>query len=220
MTFPIDNISHSKHHFGRDMATPTKCKVYSKRRAPTPSYDEHPYMTKLRTKRTKLCEILNQIFDIADTDLVVFDWDTGLNDYNKNKKFADVLDDLSKQLVILSKTCTDRAAKLREKISDVEDQKRNIQDVIFVQEVVKDAEKAEIAQSRDPIRYKSSHILNIKTENYYTYLSDEQSEDEPAEWSGDLDTKFMYQKRNENYPAKFHYPCENCDKLFRDSHEL
>ena len=178
MTFPIDNISHSKHPFCRDMATPTKCKVYSKQRAPTPSYDEHPYMTKLRTKRTKLCEILNQIFDIVDTDLVVFDWDTGLNDYNKNKKFADVLDDLSKQLVILSKTCTDHAAKLHEKISDAEDQKWNIQDVIFVQEVVKDAEKAEIAQSHDPIRYKSSHILNIKTENRYTYLSDEQSEDE------------------------------------------
>ena len=69
-------------------------------RGPLPSYDEHPYMVKLRTKRGKLGEILNQIFDIAAADLVVFDLDSGLNDYAKNKKFADALDDISKELVV------------------------------------------------------------------------------------------------------------------------
>ena len=38
---------------------------------------------------------MNQIFDISNTDLVVFDHDSGLNDYSKNKKFANVLDEIS-----------------------------------------------------------------------------------------------------------------------------
>ena len=177
-------------------------------------------MAKMRTKRAKLGELLNQIFDIADTDLVVFDCDTGLNDYEKNKKFADALDDLSKQLIVLSNTCTDRATKLRDKISDAEDQKHSLQDVIFVQEVIKDIEKAEVVHTREPIRYKSSRILNIKTEKRYVYLSDEQSDDEPEQWSGDPDTKFTFKKQNENDATKFHYPCDTCKEVFRDSHEL
>ena len=163
---------------------------------------------------------MNQIFDIANTDLVVFDHDCGLNDYSKNKKFADVLDKISKELVVLSKTCTDSANKLCEKTEQAEDQKCSMQDIIFVQEVLKDSDKANVVHTRDPVRYKSSHIYNIKTEKWFHYFSDEQSDDEPVHWPGDPDTKFTYKKQNENDPAKFHYPCETCTEVFRDSHEL
>ena len=163
---------------------------------------------------------MNQIFDIVNTDLVVFDHDSGLNDYSKNKKFADVLDEISKELVVLSKTCTDSANKLREKIEQAKDQKHLMQDIIFVEEVLKDSDKGSVVHTRHPVRYKSSHIYNIKTEKRYTYLSDDTSDDEPAYWPGDPDTKFTYKKQNENDPEKFHYPCEMCDEVFRDSHEL
>ena len=151
---------------------------------------------------------------------MVCDRDSGLNDYTKNKQFADVLDDLSKQLIVLSKTCTDCAAKLHEKISYAEDQKQSLQDIVFFQEVVKESEKADVVHTWDPIRYKSSHIFNIKTEAHYTYLSDDQSDGEPDQWPGDADMKFRYTKQNENDPEKFHYPCYTCQKIFRDSHKL
>ena len=120
----------------------------------------------------------------------------------------------------MSKKCTDSANALRDKISDAEDQKRSMQDIIFIQEVVKESDKDEIVQHRQPVRYKSSRIYNIKTEHRYTYLSDEQSDGEPEVWTGDYDTKFMYKKQNENDSAKFHYPCDECTEVFRDSHEL
>ena len=202
------------------MATTSKRKRYTHKGPVMPTYEEHPHMAKLRMKTRKLGEILNRIYDIANTDLVVFDRDTGLNDYKKNLKFADALDDISKQLVVLSKKCTDQASALHEKITDAEDQKHNIQDIVFVQEVLKEKDKEDIAKNRDPVRFKSSHIYNIKTEQRYTYLSDEQSEGEPSVWPGDADTKFTYKKQNENDPAKFHYSCEYCDDVFRDTHKL
>ena len=206
--------------FSVNMATPAKCKRHTKKRGQLPNYGEHPFMAKMRTKKTKLSTVMNQIFDIANTDLVVFDRDCGLNDYSKNKKFADVLHDISKELIVLSKTCTDRATAIRDKISDAEDQKVQMQDIIFIQEVVKDADKDDIVRNRDPVRYKSSRIYNIKTEKRYTYLSDEQSEGEPDIWPGDPDMKFTYSKQNENDPLKYNYPCDVCSKVMRDSHEL
>ena len=47
------------------------------------------------------------------------------------------------------------------------------------------------------------------------YLDD--SEDEQEVYGGDMDTKFMYTKDNNNPPDK--YVCDICEKVFRDTHE-
>ena len=36
--------------FCRAMATTSKCKIYTKKRAQIPTFDEHPYMAKICTK--------------------------------------------------------------------------------------------------------------------------------------------------------------------------
>ena len=50
-----------------------------------------------------------KIFNLADTDMIVHDAESGLNDYSKNLKFADELDDISKHLVGLSQECCEKA---------------------------------------------------------------------------------------------------------------
>ena len=52
---------------------------------------------------------MSDIYALANNDLIVCDFDTGLNDYSKNVKFADDLDKISKELIVLSKECADKA---------------------------------------------------------------------------------------------------------------
>ena len=63
------------------------------------------------------------IFKLADNDLIVCDFDTGLNDYTKNLAFADYLEEVSKELTVLSKDCSDRAARIRECIAQAKEDK-------------------------------------------------------------------------------------------------
>ena len=60
------------------------------------AYLEHPYMVKFNNKKSKVMQLMEQLFELGDSDLIVCDMETGLNDFSKNLKFADSLEDLSK----------------------------------------------------------------------------------------------------------------------------
>ena len=119
------------------------------------AYNMHPYTLKLHTQKSKLQELLHKIFQLADNDILVCDHETGLNDYTKNLKFADKLDDISKYLVGLSKECAQKAERIHEHIADAKEDKRLIQDIVYLQEVIKDTEKDEYVRlhRKDPVPY-------------------------------------------------------------------
>ena len=63
----------------------------------------HPYILKFETRESKLHVMMNKLFDLANTDMLLCDRDSGVNDYSLNKKLADKLDNVGKYLVGLSK---------------------------------------------------------------------------------------------------------------------
>ena len=54
---------------------------------------QHPYSIKLDCKLSKLDTLLNQIYDLADGNLLVSNVETGLTDFSINEKFARKLED-------------------------------------------------------------------------------------------------------------------------------
>ena len=75
------------------MPLPKKLRRMSKL---TEQADQHPYVIKLNIKLYKLDTLMNQIFEIADNNLILTDARTGLNDFSMNDLFAKKLDSLSK----------------------------------------------------------------------------------------------------------------------------
>ena len=157
------------------------------REAQNSAFLEHPYTLKLEQKKSKLSSLLNSIYDLANNDLLVCDFDSGLNDYSKNLKFADELDEMSKLLISLSKDCTDKANVIRERIDQAKEDKRLIQDVVFLQEIVKEAEKCDDIrlvrpdQNYVPKEYVHTSEFRVKRERTVTlYLDSTDSEDENA----------------------------------------
>ena len=183
---------------------------------------------KLHTQKSKLQELLHKIFQLADNDILVCDRETGLNDYTKNLKFADELDDISKYLVGLSKECSQKAEWIHECIADAKEDKRLIQDVVYLQEVIKDTEKDNYVRLRrkDPVPYVPTSEFQVKCERVFFVDDPAATEEEIAAekhivWSGDPDTKFAFLKQNEN--NQLHHVdhiCVECDKTLRDSQEL
>ena len=111
-------------------------------------------------------ELLHKIFQLADNDILVCDRETGLNDYTKNLKFADKLDDISKYLVGLSQECSQKAEWIHEHIADAKEDKQLIQDVVYLQEVVKDTEKDEYVRlcRKEPVPYVPTSEFQVKRE--------------------------------------------------------
>ena len=183
--------------------------------------------------------LLNSIYELADNDLIVADFDTGLNDYSKNLKFADELDDISKLLIGLSKSCCEKAEVIRERIAQAKEDKRLIQDVVYLQEIVKESEKCDDIrlvrpdQNYVPIAYVPTSEFRVKRERIPTvYIDTTDSEDEnnapkkkkkkcPIKPRGDADTKFKYPKTSDfdelRHPNSI---CAVCDKVLRDKTEL
>ena len=83
----------------------------------------HPYVIKLELKIRMMQQIMNRIFEIADSNLIITDAKSGLNDYSMNHDFADKLDKLSKEVHGLSVRLTEKAAVIREKVDHAVDQK-------------------------------------------------------------------------------------------------
>ena len=199
------------------------------------SFLEHPFSVKFQNKKTKILVLIEQLWELADNDMIVCDRDTGLNDYTKNLKFADELEDLSKVMAGVSSNCSQRASKIRERIDDLKEDKRQLQDVVFMQEVLKESEKEERARLRTPKPFVKTHEFRIKRERPLTVSSDEEEEPDNGHgkkknkkqkskgpvYSGDVDTKFAFPKENE-YDEVQHpdHICVLCDKTLRDRTEL
>ena len=60
--------------------------------------DQHPYVIKLNIKLYKLDTLMNQIFEIADSNLILTYAKTGLNDFSMNESFAKKLNSVSKNV--------------------------------------------------------------------------------------------------------------------------
>ena len=192
------------------------------------AYLEHPYTLKLRTRKAKLQEMLLKIFKLADNNILVCDRETGLNDYTKNEKFADELDDIAKHLVGLSQECTTKAARIHERIADAKEDKHQLQDIVHIQDVIKESEKDDHIKlhQKSPTRFVKTSEFQVKRKRVF-FVDDPGADEEELLWdtnikySGDPDTKFAYPKDNDN--DELHHVdhiCIECDKTLRDSQEL
>ena len=123
----------------------------------------------MQTRKSKLRELLNKIFTLADNDVIVCDRETGLNDYTKNLKFADKLEDIAKHLIGLSQECTRKAALIRKRIDDAKEDKRLVQDVVYMQEIIKESEKDEYFKLRkkEPVRFVKTSEFPVKRERVF-----------------------------------------------------
>ena len=98
--------------------------------------DQHPYVIKLNIMLYKLDCLMNQIYEIADSNLILTDARTGLNNFTMNELFAKKLDDISKHVTGLATRIQDKASELRDKIDKAIDTKENLREVIYAGEVL------------------------------------------------------------------------------------
>ena len=240
------NTSTSESGKPRKRLSPTELEALSTRqrgkliKEQHKAFLTHPYTVKLDSAKSKLMKVMGTIFSLANNDLLVCDFDTGLNDYSKNLKFAEDLDSLSKELLVLSNACTEKANTIRERIDQAKEDKRLIQDVVYMTEVVKESEKCdEIRLVRPDVNYvpkeyvpTSSFRVKREPRPKVFYISSESENEAPDPKkkklknkklppSGDPDTKFQYTKGNDfdelRHPNSI---CVLCDKVFRDKTEL
>ena len=190
--------------------------------------ETHPYIVKLDVKLRMMRTLMNGIFDIADSNLIILDAKSRLNNFSMNHDFADKLDSLAKEVLGLSKCLSDKAAQVREKVDKALDDKRRFQDVHFVRDVTNQMEKCQIAQLQkksDYREYKYSEDYRIPCEHLDT--SDEEDAAPTAKKKkpnppelGEPDKHFMYPKDNENDVEKHNFVCKQCSKVFRDINDL
>ena len=142
---------------------------------------------------------------------------TGLNDYTKNLKFADELEDIAKHLIGLSQECTRKAALIHKRIDDAKEDKRLVQDIVYMQEIIKESEKDEYFKLRqkEPVRFVKTFEFPVKRECVF-FVDDPAEEPHEADkthYSGDPDTKFAFPKQNDNDELKHvNTICIECDK--------
>ena len=190
----------------------------------TPERDIHPYVIKLDMKLEMMRHVMNNIFDMADSNLVLTDAKSGLNDFSMNYEFADKLDNLSKDIHGLADRITDKASEIRDKVEKARDTKRKMQDVQLVAEVTNQMKKCDVAREQPKRKikpFKLSEQFNIKTEYCNeTDSDDEQDNSKKLPPNGDPDGHFSYPKTNENDAAVHSFVCSICEKVFRDRNEL
>ena len=168
---------------------------------------EHPHSIKLRTRKRKLSELMVKIFNLADTDTIVCYEESGLNDYSKNLKFADELDDMSKHLVGLSQECCEKANAIRQKVSDAKEDKHLIQDIVHLHDVVKESEKDPFVSERnkEPIDWVHTNEFRVKCEKTRTVTLWESSDEEDnQQLPRDPDTKFKFPNKMKMMKSAFH----------------
>ena len=202
-----------------------------KRHRPASDFlQEHPYIIKLDIKMSKLNQQLLAIYDLADCDLILSDARTGLNDFHLNETFAKKLEDISKKLASLSKQVSDKAEAIRQKIDKAVENKAQLQDCVYVGEVLEYSKLCDVIKEWDkrPQRFKASSEFRIKRE-LLDSSDDDDKQDEVAKkkknsegngFSGDPDGHFQYIKQNENDAAAHTFICDLCQNVFRDTNEL
>ena len=115
----------------------------------TDMLEEHPYMIKLNIKLSKLNKQLLVIYDIADCDLILSDAWTGVNDFRVNETFTKKLEDVSKWLASLSKQVADKASSLHDKINKAVENKAQLQDCVYLGEVLEYLKQCDLIKERD-----------------------------------------------------------------------
>ena len=162
-------------------------KTSTKRRRTEQEQLVHPHILKFETCESKLHVMLNKMFELADTNMLLCNCDSGVNDYSLNKKLADKLESIGKFLVGLSKRCTEKANKIRDKIAAAEDKKINMQDVICSGEILKQSKKCDFLKECDarPKHWITDQSKLIKREVVERIYSDD-SEDEQEVYGGDM----------------------------------
>ena len=193
---------------------------------------EHPFVARLQNKESQLHKLMNEIFHLADNDLLLSDKDSGENDYTMTLKFADKLDFISEILNGLSRQCTDRANNIRHNVDAARDTKIHMQNVIldmdFAQQQNTKIERSDkmkeilreihgLKTGYEAVQWIKNYSQLIKREHAPYVSSDDDSDEDTFQPSND-DTKFKFVKYN-NYDETI-YKCGECNKKLRDSHEL
>ena len=168
-------------------------------------------------KIDKIETLLGGLLDLAKTNMIVANRDTGVNDYDMQYQFSTKLENVSKKFTQLAKDLSDEAVTVRANIQQYQDNKHALQDIYFVQEVMKESAKVDEARKSNPTDYIRDETVLLKREHYAPYLSDS---DDECENSGDMDTKFQYRKQNMNEENLHNFACTDCDQVFRDTQEL
>ena len=111
--------------------------------------EDHPYVIKLDIKLSKLNKQLLAIYDLADSDLILSVACTGVNDFCVNETFTKKLDDILKRLASLSKQVTDKATSLPDKIDKAVENKAQLQDCVYLGEVLEYSKQCDVIKERD-----------------------------------------------------------------------
>ena len=180
---------------------------------------QHPYSVKLDTRLSKLDALLNNIYDVADGNLLVSNTETGVTDFSINEKFAKKLKEASKRVAGLANRLSEKSALIIEKVDAARDRKVNMQDIVHIEDVTDYKKKSAQAKKASRTKFIPSQDFRIKVE----WISDDEEEastQDSGQFSGELDGHFAYPKTNEN-PAEIHsFQCDHCDGVFRDRNEL
>ena len=162
----------------------------------------HPSSIKMEAKSQKLHTLLNQIWDLADTNVIIVEGNN--EDYSQNIEFAKHLDDFSVCLQGLGTRCAEKAKDIRQKVQ-------------------------RYSKRRQPKRKCSTTSKQETTNGNGTQLTTtddvngdkaKATDNDTEPGSSKADTKFSNVKQNNNDPKKHRFICEVCSKTFRSKSDL
>ena len=124
----------------------------------------------------------------------------------------------------------DKAEAIRQKIDEAVENKAQLQDCVYVGEVLEYSKLCDVIKEQDkqPQRFKASSEFRIKRE-LLDSSDDDDKQDEVAKkkknsegngFSGDPDGHFQYVKQNENDAVAHTFICDLCQNVFQDTNEL
>ena len=201
---------------------------------------KHPGTVELEAKTIKLSNLLEEIYVLAKTDLIIASTDTGEADYSINLSFARELDTLADDLLKLGPQLKAGAQNIRDRVQEYKDKKAANQDIQFVREIENSELRKTLGQLQNamPVGKTASGAVNwqIKQEpehlQYITDSDDSAMEDlgeavnkkkrKTTVYEGDPDTKFFKPKENKNDREKHSFVCKfpKCGKVFRNRSEF
>ena len=125
--------------------------------------NKHLFMAKLQSCINKVNVLLEQIFDIANCDLIVTDANKGIMDYELNRKFAKKLNKLSKEFASMSGRISDVSSLISDKVDAALDRKDIKQGIVFWDEIT---DSKQNCWSEDP---PSDQVWNAVEDKNGTY---------------------------------------------------
>ena len=184
----------------------------------------HPTCFELKAKFKSLGKIMDNIFDIADQDLVITVTDSGEPDMTANYQLSRCMLKLSESLFGLAEQCSEKADALTDQVNRYRDQNADSHKVQFLTEITNPALKDALCQLRTPLPVKRTGeyvTWQVKQEGRPVYVSDgEDSDEEQIIFGGDPDTRFSKTKENANDEEQYQYKCGKCEKVLRSLPEL